>query len=106
MLLSAGGLGLEIISKSWEAHMVKCLCKVTHNQQQQQEAAAGGDGQQQQQQGCQTGQQVFLFVQSKAAHAVDMNPGSRVQLHSPCYEVQQQAGQLPVLLAYLLSAPG
>lgn len=92
--------------------MVKCLCKVTHSQlqqqqqQQAQQAAAGGASQrQQQQQSCQPGQQVFLFVQSKAAHAVDMNPGSRVQLHAPWYEVaQQQTGQPPVLLAYLLSA--
>jgi hypothetical protein len=88
--------------------MVKCLCKVTHSPQQQaQDAAAAGTGQQQQQQqhqGCQPGQQVFLFVQSKAAHAVDMNPGSRVQLHAPWYEVVQQQGQPPVLLAYLLSA--
>jgi hypothetical protein len=48
---------------------------------------------------------VFLFVQSKAAHAVDMHPGSRVQVHAPWYEVMhQQAGQPLVLLAYLLSA--
>lgn len=85
--------------------MVKCLCRVTNIQQQQADQHSQQQHAQQQQQPYQPGQHVFLFVQSKASHAVDLGPGSCVRVHPPWYEVVlQQPGQPPVLLAYLLSA--
>lgn len=116
-----GALELEVHSKSWEAHLVKCSCTVTKcpppaqrqtQQQQQQTQRQQGTGssstqaqrQQAQQVQPKVGDQVFVLVNSKAGHSVELRQGSRVKLHTPWHVVApQQAGKPMVLLGYFMS---
>jgi hypothetical protein len=107
---------LEVHSKSWEAHLVKCSCTVTkcppptaqtqqqQSQRQTQAQPAVTQQQQQQQQQPAVGDKVFVLVNSKAGHYVELRPGSRVRLHTPWHVMApQQPGKPMVLLGYFMS---
>ena len=103
-----------MVNKSWEAHLVKCCCTVTkcppapqHTQPQQQLT--------QRQQGTQAaqpqpqpqprvGDRVFVLINSKAGHSVDLQQGSRVKLHTPWHVMAAaQPGNPMVLLGHFIS---
>jgi len=107
--MCTGALELEINSQSWEAHLVKCSCTVikcpTAVQQSQRQSQAQQQQQQtqvqQQQPG--VGEKVFVMLNSKSGHSVELRPGSRVHLHPPWHVVQQGPGVAKVLLGYFVS---
>lgn len=143
LVVLPGAVELQVMNKTWEAHLVKCCCIVikcppplaaapqqqtqqqtqqpqqqqpqppqgppAHTQQQQQQAAASSTQLQQPAAGAppqlHEGDQVYVFVSSKASHSVELQAGSRVRLHPPWHIVkqQQQPGAPMVLLGHFLT---
>lgn len=109
---TAGALELEVVNKAWEAHLVKCCCTVTkcppapqHTQPQQQltQRQQGTQAAQPQPQP-RVGDRVFVLINSKAGHSVDLQQGSRVKLHTPWHVMAAaQPGNLMVLLGHFIS---
>ncbi len=106
---------MEVISKSWEAHLVKCCCTVTkcppppaqqptQQQQTQRQQQGGSSTQAAQQLQPRAGERVFVLINSKAGHSVELKQGSRVKLHTPWHVMAPaQPGKPSVLLGYFLS---
>lgn len=102
-----------MVSKSWEAHLVKCCCSVSKcppatqhtTQQQQTQRQQGGSTQAAAQQPQpRVGERVFVLINSKAGHSVDLQQGSRVKLHTPWHVMAPpQAGKPLVLLGHFMS---